>query len=81
MAALKISRNLGMTAPVLSCVMMCLGRMVTKSPERTGEFGGRPTAWREASFSMRVRGMERLREGRAIVTMISGKAGCGERGG
>src|SRR5262245_53254960 len=52
----QISLNLPMTADVLSCVMMCLGRMVMMSPERAGRLGFNPTARLVASFSMRVRG-------------------------
>src|SRR5438874_1992622 len=48
-----ICLNLGMTAPVLSWVITCLGRMVMKSPERAELVS--PTACLVASFSMRVR--------------------------
>jgi hypothetical protein len=46
--------NLPMTADVLSWVMMCLGRMLTKSPAWTVCPGGGPTAWRVAIFSTTV---------------------------
>src|SRR6476619_2141386 len=42
-----------MTAPVLSCVITCLGRIVMKSPDRAGPL--KPTACFVASFSMRVK--------------------------
>src|SRR6266481_1458335 len=60
-AVAPICLNLGITAPVLSCVMTWRGRIETKSPARTTPPGASPSACRAAIFSTRVRPISILR--------------------
>ena len=53
--AKSICLNFGITAPVLSCVITCRGRIEMKSPLRTTVPGASPSACRAAIFSTSVR--------------------------